>query len=53
MKKSSTRKNFTVRVKTDLQKAIRHQAVDEERDLSDLVEDALDLYLQTKTQSAA
>jgi hypothetical protein len=36
-----------------LQKAIRHQAVDEERDLSDLVEDAIALYLQNSTTTAA
>ncbi len=52
MNQSTSRKNLTTRVRADLQKAIKHQAVDEERDLSDLIEDAIALYLKSKQATA-
>jgi len=41
----SLRENLTIRMEPKLKKALKLRAVEEERDLSDLLEDAAHLYL--------
>ncbi|MFM7450078.1 MAG: ribbon-helix-helix protein, CopG family [Leptolyngbyaceae cyanobacterium] len=41
----STRENLTIRMDPKLKKTLKHRAVEEDRDLSDLLEDAAHLYL--------
>ena len=41
------RENFTIRMKPKLKKALKIQAIEENRDPSDLIEDAVLRYLQT------
>jgi len=45
VKTKSTRENLTIRMEPALKKALKIRAVHEERDLSDLIEDAAQLYL--------
>ncbi|UBF27452.1 hypothetical protein K9N68_05765 [Kovacikia minuta CCNUW1] len=47
-KAKSTRENLTIRMEPALKKALKIRAVHEERDLSDLIEDAAHLYLSQK-----
>jgi predicted transcriptional regulator len=40
-----TRENFTIRMQPNLKKALKIKAVEEDRDPSDLIEDAVNSYL--------
>ncbi len=40
----AARENFTIRMEPNLKKALKIQAIEEKRDSSDLIEDALKLY---------
>lgn len=42
-----TRENFTIRMEPTLKKALKIRAVEEERDPSDLIEDAVTFYLSS------
>jgi predicted transcriptional regulator len=41
----STRENFTIRMEPDLKRTLKIRAIQENRDSSDLIEDAVRLYL--------
>lgn len=41
----STRENFTIRMEPTLKQTLKIQAIQEKRDSSDLIEDAVRLYL--------
>jgi hypothetical protein len=41
----SLRENFTIRMAPNLKKALKIQAIEENRDPSDLIEDAVKVYL--------
>lgn len=42
------RKNFTIRINVDLAKAIKLQAIEENRSVSDIINELIEKYLQEK-----
>jgi predicted HicB family RNase H-like nuclease len=42
----SSRRNTTIRMNPEIKETLQIQAIREKRDLSDLIEDAIQLYLQ-------
>ena len=47
----SSRENFTIRMEPKLKKALKIQAIEENRDSSDLIDEAVRLYLQKLNNS--
>ena len=47
----SSRENFTIRMELKLKKALKIQAIKENRDSSDLIDEAVRLYLQKLNDS--
>ena len=47
----SSRENFTIRMEPKLKKALKIQAIEENRDSSDLIDEAVRLYLQNLNNS--
>ena len=42
------RKNFTIRINVDLAKAIKKQAIEENRSVSDIINELITKYIQEK-----
>lgn len=49
----SSRENGTIRMNPNLKESLQIQAIREKRDLSDLIEDAAHLYLESLTVKAS
>ena len=47
----SSRENFTIRMEPKLKKALKIQAIEENRDSSDLIDEAVRFYLQNLNNS--